>query len=320
MKSYRHLNKEERYSISALLRRGLSLRDIAKDLGRSASTLSRELHRNRVIKTYDPLRAEGLARVRHKENHRRQRLISDDLRRTVDSYLRLKWSPEIIAGRLARERGCHVISHEAIYQWVYAEARHLIPFLPRRNPQRRPKHLPRWNRDIPGRVHVSQRSASANARQEVGHWESDLVIGRGRSALSVSVERKTRFTRLAKVPNKSAQASFEALCNVFASIPPHLRRSVTYDNGKENSLHQEINNRFGLRSYFCAPHACWEKPLVENTNGLVRWHFPKRFNFDTIFDKDIDPVEFWLNSRPRKCLKFQTPAEALKEASVALTG
>jgi|ERR1051326_331638 IS30 family transposase len=320
MKTYRHLNKEERGLLFMLLRRGFSLRSIAQDLRRSVSTLSRELRRNLVQKTYNPLRAEGLARLRHQKSHRRERLRNPALRRTIEAWLRRQWSPEIIAGRLAQQRGRRVVSHEAIYQWVYAEARHLIPFLPRRHAQRRPRHIPRWKSEIPDRVPVSERPAHATARREAGHWESDLVVGRGRAALSVSVERKTRFTRLAKVPNKSAQASFDALRRVFTSVPQTLRRSVTYDNGKENSLHREINRLLGLRSFFCAPHACWEKPVVENTNGLIRWHFPKRTNFDKIPLHDILRVQWWLNHRPRKCLQFLTPAEALHLASVALTG
>jgi IS30 family transposase len=319
MKTFTHLNKEQRGVFSVLLRRGFSLRHIAKEIGKSASTLSRELRRNLVRKTYDPLRAEWLARLRQKGNHRRGRLKNAEIRRTVEDWLHRKWSPEIIAGRLAREHGHHVISHEAIYQWVYAEARYLIPFLPRRHTQRRPQYIPRWKREIPDRIHVSQRPADATSRREAGHWESDLVVGPGRAALSVSVERQTRFTRLAKVHNKSAQASFNALRHIFSDIPQNLRQSVTYDNGKENSLHREINRLLGLRSYFCAPHACWEKPVVENTNGLIRWHFPKRTNFDKISPQDIQRVEHWLNSRPRKCLQFQTPAEALKLASVAFT-
>lgn len=318
--NYTHLSKEERIVLGTLLRQKLSLRQIALELKRSPATLSRELRRNRPRVFYNPLLAEGLARDRHRVSHKHPRLDNKALRQIVEHWIRLKWSPEIIAGRLQRDHRLKVVSHEAIYQWVYAEARHLIPFLPRRHPQRRPHWIPRPAWEIPGRVSVHHRPEEATMRKELGHWEADLVLGRSRSALQVAVERKSRFTRLAKVPNKSAQAAFEALSSIFHSVPLPLRKSVTYDNGKENTLHREINARFGLSSYFCEPHHCWEKPLVENTNGLLRWHFPKRTNFDMIPTKDIRRVERWLNNRPRKCLQFQTPAESLKSLGVALTG
>jgi len=320
MKTYTHLSKEERKIFSVLLAKGESLRDIAHMFKRSPSTLSRELKRNLTQQHYHPLRAEFLSRLRHRECHRRERLKNESIRQKVESWLRKKWSPEIIAGRLEREKGFPVISHESIYQWVYAEARHLIRYLPYKRPCRGARRVDRSKTLILGRVPVSERPQVANLRQEAGHWEADLLEGSGRAALKVAVERKTRFSRLSKVQDKSAVASRNALRFIFSSVPPVLRKSVTYDNGIENALHRDINSYFQMESFFCLPRHCWEKPTVENTNGLIRWHLPKRTNLDMIPDQKILEIEAWLNSRPRKCLQFQTPAEALKDASVALTG
>lgn len=318
-KTYVHLNKEERRVLAALLERGVSLRSIARQLNRSHSSLSRELRRNLTAPHYHPLHAEYLARLRHQACHRRLRLKSMRLRRQVEAWLHLGWSPEIIAGRLARKLGAPQISHEAIYQWVYSEARHLIPLLLRRHSHRGLRKLNRSRSRIPGRTPVDLRPQAANLRQEPGHWEVDLVVGKGRAALQVAVERKTRFTRLAKVQNKSPLASYHSLSRIFASTPQALRKSVTYDNGIENALHLCLNARFHLQSYFCAPSRWWQKPTVENTNGLIRRFLPKSSNFDTISNHSILAIQSWLNSRPRKCLLFLTPSEAFHHASGALT-
>jgi IS30 family transposase len=319
MKSYAHLNKEERKVFAVMFQRGESLRAIGRALGRSHASFSRELKRNLTRRTYHPLHAELLSRIRMWECHHRPRLKSPALRSQVEARLRQKWSPEIIAGKLAKEYGRPMLSHEAIYQWVYTEARHLIRCLPYHHAYRGVRRLDRSKCLILGRVSVLERSQPANSRVEPGHWESDLVIGKGSSALKVTVERKSRYTRIVKVKNKSAQASHQALLRVFSSIPESLRKSITYDNGLENALHRDINERFSMESFFCFPGHCWEKPTVENTNGLIRWFLPKRTNFDIITENQILEIENWLNSRPRKCLDFSTPNEVLKHLTGALT-
>ncbi len=320
MKTYKHLNKEERRVLAVLLQRGESIRSIARTLKRSHTSLSRELRRNLTQRHYHPLHAELIARLRHQQCHWKPRLKDQALKRQVASWIRKRWSPQIISGRLAQQMGQPLISHEAIYQWIYAEARHLIPFLPYHRRLRGLHRLDRSKGLILGRVSVLERPSAALLRQELGHWEADLLIGSGRSALKVAVERKTRLTRLRKVSDKSAQASYLALSRIFRSVPKRLRKSITYDNGLENAFHREINQRFALDSFFCFPHHPWEKPTVENTNGLIRWFLPKRTNLDTISDQKILEIEKWLNSRPRKCLGFQTPLEVLRNLSGALTG
>jgi IS30 family transposase len=250
------------------------------------------------------------------------RLRKRVLRTEVERQLMNGWSPEIIAGDLKRDNdGQTVISHEAIYQWIYSEARHLIGCLVRSHPKRWPRRLNRKGRSrIPDRTSLAERPVAANMRQELGHLETDLVVGRGRSAVQSSVDRKSRYTRLAKVPNKSAAACRLALARRLKDLPPPLRRSLTYDNGLENAEHALLNQQIGTRSFFCAPYHSWEKPTVENTNGLLRRFWPKRTNFDNIPEHEIQRVETWLNERPRKCLNFQTPAEAQASELGALQG
>jgi IS30 family transposase len=169
-------------------------------------------------------------------------------------------------------------------------------------------------------VPLRERPVDVNSRQEPGHWESDLVVGKGVAALQVTAERKTRYTRLVKTRDKSAQAAHDALCRALRSVPQALRQTITYDNGSENTLHVEVNARLGTRSFFCDPYASWQKGTVENTNGLIRRFLPKGTNLDMIPEAHLASIENWLNHRPRKCLHFQTPAEAYQSSSVALAG
>ncbi|MGH3848811.1 MAG: IS30 family transposase [Pseudonocardiaceae bacterium] len=294
-------------------------------MGRPPSTLSRELARNRPRRgrrEYLPHRAQARAEERHREGHKRMRLKSRVLRHEVEQYLLKGWTPELIAGqfRLFRPE-LPPVSTEAIYQWIYAEAPHLIGCLPRSHKQRYPKQKGRKVRktNIPNRVSIQERSALANNRQESGHWESDLMIGRGKSALQNNVERVSRIVRITRVANKTAQQARGALTGTLKPLPAHLRRSVTYDNGTENTEHDLLNQELGTRSFFCAPYHSWEKGSVENRNGVIRRFFPKKTNFDMITDQDIHFVEDHINNRPMKCLNFKSPAQVFASL-VALTG
>jgi len=322
MKPYTHLTEKERDRIAVLRSCGHPLRKIAKTLGRHFSSLSRELSRNKSSRYgYLPHKANEHA-LNRRQNHKRMRLKSRVLRQEVERLLALEWSPEIIAKRLPKEHPeLPPISHEAIYQWIYTEAPHLIGYLIRSHRQRRPRRYSRKRRFplIPQRISIKERPVLANSRQQPGHWESDLLIGKGRSAIQVAVERKARYTRLQKIPNKTAGASRLALHKSLVSLPPHLRRSVTYDNGSENVEHVLLNVELGISSYFCEPYHSWEKGSVENRNGVIRRFLPKRTDFDTISDDKIRAIESWINNRPMKCLGFQTPAEVLN-SFVALRG
>lgn len=221
------------------------------------------------------------------------------------------WSPEIAAGRINVEARRHVISHEAIYQWIYAEAPHLAEYLLRHHSRRRPKGPRRAKRVvIPQRIPLDQRPAQANDRTQPGHWESDLMIGEGRVVIQSSVERVSRKTHLRRVPDKTAAQSRKALQGVLAPLPQELRLSMTYDNGTENAEHHLLNQSLpGLMSFFCDAYKSWQKGSIENRNGLVRRFLPKGTRFEDLTDEQIQAIEDWINNRPMKCLGFQTPNE-----------
>jgi len=324
--TYDHLSSHERDVLAVLRSRGQPLRQIAAVLRRSPSTLSRELRRNAPpIHTgyYLAHKAQHRAETRNCLAHQRRRLKHPSLRRYVAQRLRGGWSPELIAGRWRRRHPDSAISHEAIYQWVYAEARHLIPCLVRAHRRRKPRGASRKHRTthIPSRVSIRHRPASVLRRRQVGHWETDTMISRAsRVTLQVTVERTTRYTRLAQLSQKGAHAMRVALTRRLSRYPRPLRVSLTYDNGSENTDHVRTNAVLGTRSYFCEPFHSWERGTVENTIGLVRRFFPKQTDLATISKTRVQSVERWLNHRPRKCLGFQTPAEVFKAAGVALTG
>ncbi len=163
---------------------------------------------------------------------------------------------------------------------------------------------------ISHRVFIGERPEEANKRQTVGHWETDTVWGKGSSALQVLIERKSRFIQIRKIRNKTAQASYEALSDIFSGIDERHRKTITYDNGPENALHSHLNERFKMQSYFCLPYHSWEKGSVENANGLIRRFLPKKTDLDTIPTKTLSRLQHWLNTRPRRCLNFKTPTEA----------
>lgn len=325
--TYQHLSGHERDVLAVLRSRGQSLRQIAAALHRAPSTLARELHRNAPPihrGYYLAHKAHQRAETRNHLAHQRPRLKSARLRRYVATRLRAGWSPELLAGRWRRRHPECPISHEAIYQWVYAEARELVPCLVRAHRRRRYRGYVRGKHrrvSIPSRVSIRQRPAEVLRRRQVGHWETDTMISRASAvALQVTVERTARYTKLAALPRKGAAEMRVALTRRLRQYPRGLRRSLTYDNGSENTEHVQTNRALGSRSYFCEPYHSWERGTVENTIGLVRRFFPKRTDLAQLSTPQIQSVERWLNHRPRKCLGFQTPAEVFKSARVALTG
>ncbi len=322
-RGYHHLSKEERDHVAVLRSRGISVRAIARTLGRAPATLSRELRRNAPpihAGYYLPHKAQARAEARWRAAVRRPRLRDPWVRGYVTRQLRRGWSPELIAGRLHRLRPTQAVSHEAIYQWVYAEARELIPCLVRHHRRRKRRGYSRRHTKahIPSRVPITERPAAANTRRQFGHWEADTLQRRERAAaLQLAVDRKSRYAVLNRLPHKTAAAMRAALNRSLTRFPPAVRRTITYDNGSENVEHLRVNAVLGTRSYFCTPYTSQERGTVENTAGLVRRFFPKGTNFDTLRRQDVKAVERWLNHRPRRVLHFQTPAEVFR-SGVAL--
>lgn len=321
---YKHLTEDERGRLSLFKVQGKSLREIAGLIGRNVSTVSRELKRNAPpIRQgyYLPHRAQERADARKAAEHERERLREPRLRAYVGRMLRRGWSPERISGRW-KVLGRESISHEAIYQWVYTEARHLIPCLVRAHRRRlRRGHSSRHKSShIPSRTPICERPKIVERRKQPGHWEGDTIVSRqSRPALQILVERKTRYTRLRKLPAKDAASMRESTNRALARYPKHLRRSITYDNGSENAQHLQVNAKLGTRSYFCEPMHSWEKGSVENAAGLVRRRLPKKTDFAMVSLDQVKRTERWINGLPRKCLGFKTSAEAFRQ-SVALTG
>lgn len=251
--------------------------------------------------------------------HRRPRLKAPALREYVRRKLRQGWSPEQIAGCLPNDELDLLISHEAIYQWIYAENRSMIVHLTRGHRKRRSRRFRKHSRSlIPSRVSIQERPAEVNKRQQVGHWEVDTVHSRGGEAvLAVLAERKTRYVKIQHLPLRSAKGLHLSIVRVLSQYPQHVRRSLTYDNGTENCAHLQTNVALGTQSYFCEPYHSWEKGTVENSIGLIRRYFPKGTNFTQVSNSQVQKVEKQLNSRPRKCLNYQTPAEAFRKECCA---
>ena len=226
----------------------------------------------------------------------------------------------MIAGRLKQQGELPYACQESIYQYIYCLAKNLIGYLPRHHPKRKPKRPYRKTGErIKNRTSVGLRPLAANARKECGHWEADMIVAGDRQhGLNVLVDRKSRLAHISFLKTKTAAATKKVMLRRLKDHPPSLTHSITYDNGSENTLHEEINEALGTASFFCAPYHSWEKGSVEQVNGLIRRFFPKGTNFHELGHGEINRVEKLLNNRPRKCLHYQTPYEVFREARGAL--
>ena len=326
MKTYKQLSHEERDELAILWARGLPLGEIARIMNRNKSTLSRELRRNQspILHVYMPNKAHTRAQKRRSAASQRDRLRQPMIQQYVIAKLRQGWSPEIIAGRISQDLpGCSV-SHEAIYQFVYAlrtrKEYNLVPHLVRAHKRRhRFGHSHHHSRShIPNRTPIDQRPAAVENRLQPGHWEVDTVTSReSKVALVVCLERSSRMLHISKLLGKRSRLLVSAVARQLHHYPAHLRRTITYDNGSENVDHDRLNAILGTRSYFCRPFHSWEKGSIEQAIGLIRYFLPKKTDFAIISPVYIAHLEQVLNSRPRKCLGFKTPSEVFS-ISVAL--
>lgn len=319
------MNLEERERFAILMAKGHSLRDVAKLLGRHHSTLSRELQKSDV-RGFSWLYLPFLAEIYAERKRRRKRpwrvLKNAQIRAYVEEKIRLGWSPEQVCGRLKLDLPGQSLSHEAVYKYVYYQADHLIPYLPKKSKSRYPKFRSRRSgkrrRKIPNRTPIAERPRSAETRRVFGHWESDTVGSKAsRESLNVLVERKSRFTLITRLQQKTAHLTYEAVQRRLAPLSRRARRSITYDNGSENFYHERINRVLGTKSFFCSPYHSWEKGTVENTNSLIRRFIPKKADISKVNDQELLTYETLLNDRPRKCLGYKTPKEIfLKNGAV----
>jgi len=283
---YVHLDISERTLIYWWLKDKFSIREMARRLGRNHSTVSRELRRNLWFSNpdYFPRGAQEIYQFRLKKRAQRTRLKSVDTQNYVGEQIKKGWTPELISGRLKHFDATRYVCHESIYQFIYHQSPELIPCLPRHHVKRRKKYPYRKPKErIKNRVSIENRPLSADNRQVCGHWESDTVEGANRKqSLNVLVDRRSRLTHITLLPNKTAAETKNAIIKRLKGYPGGLRRTLTYDNGSENTQHTLINKSLGTTSFFCVPYHSWEKGTVEQRNGLIRRFFPKGTDFEKI--------------------------------------
>jgi IS30 family transposase len=322
------LSLPEREEISRGLRAGDSCRVIARRLGRAPSTVSRDVAAAGQRQRYRAWRADETA---HRRAHRPKiaKLIAvPRLRRAVERGLRLRWSPQQIAARLVLDYPDDLemrVSHETIYQSLFVQGRgalrqELTRCLRTGRAQRRPLGRATGSGQLQHMVLISDRPADVEDRAVPGHWEGDLILGkRAQSAIGTLVERQTRFVMLVNLrAGRLAEDVKDALAVTIRALPDHLRRSLTWDQGKEMAEHVRFTLDTGVQVYFCDPRSPWQRATNENSNGLLRQYFPKGTDLSRYNQARLDEIAAELNGRPRHTLSWRTPAEAFARA-VAMT-
>jgi transposase, IS30 family len=321
-RSARCLSHAEREEISRGIAAGESLREVARRLGRSASTVSREVARNGGAKRYRATSADRRAWDEARRPKQGKLARCPRLRRKVAEKLALRWSPEQISRWLA---GAHPddpemhVSHETIYLSLFVQSRgelrrelhHSLRTgrVMRRSKQRQATGAGK----IPGMVMISERPAEIEDRAVPGHWEGDLIMGSKHTCIATLVERSTRFVMLLKVERPAAEQVSDAMRRKITTLPAELRKSVTWDQGPEMAKHHEFTVATGVPVYFCDPRSPWQRGTNENTNGLLRQYFPKGTDLSVHTQRDLDRVARELNGRPRKTLGWVPPLERLAE-------
>lgn len=316
---FSHLTIIEREKILLFRGKGLSIRDIAKHLNRQPSTISRELKRN--PRDYSPAKAQVRAK-RERKNSRLGRLKvlrNPLLYNYVFDKLELGWSPEQIAGRIKKDLGINIV-HETIYQFIYSyfgRKYHLPAYLRRSHSVRRHKRAngkyeKRYK--IPNRIDISKRPHEVELRQKIGHWEGDTIIGKGhKSSIVTLVERKTKYLIADLLKTKKADKISKSIIKSLEKLPAKTKKTITFDNGLEFAKHERITRQARIKCYFAKPYSSWQRGTNENTNGLIRWYVPKGTDFKELDNTVVQTIVETLNDRPRKCLNYLTPKEALEQ-------
>jgi IS30 family transposase len=324
VKKHRRLTRKERVQIETLLNEKKSRSYIAKTLKRAPSTITREV--NKWVQNKEDMYDADLAHWCAKEDYLNKRNLDK-----ISTYSLLKffvyrgllsnWTPEQISGRLKElypNDPILSISHEAIYRHIYTRPqaslnKKLINLLVRKKTRRRPSKKRRGGGSkIINQVSIDNRPEHIEFRQEVGHWEGDLVIGKNhKSAIGTIVERKTRFTLIVKLESKKAEEVAKEFSKILNKLNPIYKKTMTYDNGIEMARHEKITKNTGIKIYFAHPYSSWERGTNENTNGLIRRYLPKGTNFNEIDLKQLQIIQEKLNNRPRKIIGYKTPKEMM---------
>lgn len=311
--NYQHLRPEERVEIAVLKGKGYSLRSIAKALGRSHSSLSRELRRNEVSGIYEAPKAQHKAYCSRRRSKYQGMKVADhtELEKYVQEKLKRHWTPEQIAGRLRDEASLPYVSRMGIYKYLYSSyGQKYCEYLPSKRYRPKKRTGKKTEREmIPNRVGIEQRPEEVTGREVFGHYEADTVVSKrntGKAALCVLEERMTRKTFIRRIPSMRPGKNNKALREMSKNLP---MQTLTLDNGIENKHHEKLSRKLKISIFFCNVYRSWEKGGVENTNGRIRRFFPKGTNFSKIKPAAIAKVQRILNNTPRKCLNYKTPNE-----------
>ena len=319
---YTHLSAIERGQIQAYWNQGLMKSDIAEKLGRSPSTIGRELARNATRDGYKPKKAERRYKERRQQCRPHTKLDHEPLRDYVIKNMRdEEWTPEVVAHRLVLDYPDDPsmrISHETIYREIYTRhnLRFLITYLPQARPKRRKRGQGKSRRgpSIPNRVGIEHRPSCIETRIEPGHWEGDTIVGKNQNSFIVTlVERTSRMLQAVEVYSKNASVVGQAIVELLLDKPTSWVKTITFDNGTEFASHELIARALNVDIYFAAPYASYQRGTNENTNGLIRRYLPKGTCFKKLVPNQLNYIINQLNNRPRKCLGYRTPYEVFQK-------
>lgn len=321
-KTHKKLTAQERDLIAIWLSQQINIREIARRLKRSPSTISDEIRRNSFYdpftekkKFYVAIHAQARAEKRRSLAGRRYPLKNPEVYSYVLEKLGCGWSPEQIAGRLKKIYGKTMICHETIYRFIYAKGNQKMRLweeLPWKRKRRKKKSGRKVHRSrIPDRVSIRLRPIEADERLIFGHWEGDTMEGKraDKDGVHAEVERLSRLVRAKKIGQITSRETSEAQEKIFFQYPKKARRSTTLDNGRENHLHLKLKKKLKMNTYFCDPYSAWQKGTVEQTIGLLRRYLPKGSSFSDLSQEELNDIVEELNSRPRKVLNYNTPKE-----------
>lgn len=313
--AYKRVTKTERNLIRMWRQAKYGLREIARRLGRSPSSICREIMKNSGGNGYQPHQAHAMAQARAKRPGARR--FTEEVKKDAEARLKEGWTPDMIGGR-ARLEGRPWVCKETIYKHIYVDAKaggDLWKKLPRAHRKRRrrcPRDDDRRRGKIPNQRMIDTRPPEVETRATLGHWEGDLINGaRTTGNLVTLVERKTLFTLVDRTDTKEAKEVARSICRRFAVMPPRSRLSLTLDNGPEFTQHEKIATKTGMDVFFARPYHSWERGTNENTNGLIRRLHPKKSSFSEIGKAELKRIDMFLNDRPRKRLGWRTPREAM---------
>jgi IS30 family transposase len=315
-KTYTRLTEDERYQIYEGIVHGVSHRAIAKQLGRSHSTISREAIRNKGLRGYRPRQAQSLASQRQACKPKHIKLIPE-MQSVISKHIQKDWSPEQVQGRLISE-GMPIVCTTTIYGFIKrdkASGGDLYQHLRHRKPYKKRTGKAEARGQIIGRISIDERPVIVDEKTRIGDWEADTVIGKGHQGVLVTLaERCSKRTLIAPVPNKRADVVRDAIITLLKSETVH---TITFDNGKEFAYHAEIKEALSSDNYFAHPYHSWERGLNENHNGLIRQYLPKGMKLNRVSHEQVAAIQEKLNNRPRKTLGYKTPNEVYNAIKLA---